>query len=175
MDGLLELRAVYDGEVPVITFPDGRELRAGTPAADQAVSEHVGRPVTLGREAEVSHFDEGPIHLVTTASLETLAAAHGRPVAPRRTRANLLVEWDGDGFPEHGWVGSRVAIGREVVLRVRGLMPRCVMVNASQGSLPTDARLLKSITDLSEGALGVVADVERAGKVAVGDVVTLSA
>lgn len=175
MDGLLELRAAYDGDVPVITFPDGRELRAGSSAADRAVSDHVGRPVTLAREEAVSHFDEGPVHLVTTASLETLARAHGRPVAPRRTRANLLLEWDGDGFPEHGWVGRRVAIGPDVVLRVRGLMPRCVMVNASQGSLPTDAGLLKTITCLSAGALGVVADVEQGGKVAVGDVVVLPA
>lgn len=173
MDGLLELTAAYDGEVPVIAFPDGRTVRAGTAAADRAMSEHVGRPVTLGREEQVSHFDEGPVHLVTTTSLRTLARAHGTPVDPRHTRANLLVEWDGDGFPEHGWPGRQVAIGPDVVLRVRDVMPRCVMVNAAQGDLPADGGLLRTITDVSDGALGVVADVEHGGVLQLGDRVRL--
>lgn len=171
MDGLLDLAAAYDGEDPVITFPDGRRVRAGTPEADQALSEQVGRPVTVAREEQVSHFDEGPLHVVTTASLRTLEAAHGAPVDPRRTRANLLLDWEGDGFPEHRWTGRRLALGPEVVLRVRDVMPRCVMVNAAQGDLGTDPGLLRSITDVSEGALGVVADVERVGRLSVGDAV----
>lgn len=173
MDGLLELRATLDGEVPVVAFPDGRRFRAGTPEVDRALSDHVGRLVTLGREEQVSHFDEGPVHLVTTASLRTLAQAHGGPVDPRHSRANLLVAWDGDGFPEHGWPGGRLAIGRDVVLRIRDVMPRCVMVNAAQGDLAADGGLLRTITDAAGGALGVVADVERAGLVRVGDQVSL--
>jgi hypothetical protein len=47
-------------------------------------------------------------------------------------------------------------------------MPRCVMVNAAHEGLAEDPRLLRSITDLSDGALGVVADVERGGSVRVG-------
>ena len=168
MDGLLELSAAFDGDTPVITFPDGRAVRADAPEMDRMLSEHVGRPVALAREDEVSHFDEGPLHLVTTASLRTLAAGHGADVDPRRTRANLVLEWEGDGFPEHDWVGRQLALGPEVVVRIRGVMPRCVMVNAAHGDLPADGGLLRSITDLSEGALGVVADVVRGGSVTVG-------
>jgi uncharacterized protein YcbX len=169
MDGLLALRATYDGnDAPLITLPDGRTVRAGSAEADRALSDHVGRPVVVAREEQVSHFDEGPLHLVTTASLGTLAAAHGQLVDPRRTRANLVVDWAGEGFPEHDWVGRRLALGPEVVLRIRGVMPRCVMVNAAQGDLPTDSRLLRRITELSEGALGVVADVEQGGTLTVG-------
>jgi uncharacterized protein YcbX len=174
MDGLLDLAAAYDrGDAPVVTFPDGRRLRAGSAAADEAVSDHVGRPVTLGREEQVSHFDEGPVHLVTTASLHTLARAHGCPVDVRHTRANLLVEWDDEGFPEHGWIGREVALGTEVVLRIRDVMPRCVMLNAAQGALPADDRLLRTVTGVSAGALGVVADVEHGGLLRVGDRVRL--
>jgi uncharacterized protein YcbX len=169
MDGLLELSATYDGDVPVLTFPDGRELRAGTAAVERALSAHVGRPVTLDREGPVSHFDEGPLHLVSTASLQTLARAHGRPVDPRRTRANLILEEPGEGFPEHDWVGRRLRIGPELVVMIRSVMPRCVMVNSAHGALTADDRLLRTITDLTEGALGVVADVERRGVVRVGD------
>lgn len=168
MDGLLALTARYDGDVPVIGFPDGRRFRGDDPAVHQALSAHVGRPVTLAREADVSHFDEGPVHLVTTASLETLSRAHGRPVDPRRTRANAVVEWPGDGFPELSWVGQRVCLGPDLVLRVRGVMPRCVMVNLAQGEVPADGSVLRSITDVSAGALGVVADVEQPGHVSVG-------
>lgn len=173
MDGLLDLAASYEDDVLVIAFPDGRRLRAGTPEADRAVSDHVGRPVTLAREESVSHFDEGPVHLVTTASLASLGAARGASVDVRHTRANLLVRWEADGFPEHDWVGRSVAVGSQVVLRVRDLMPRCVMVNAAQGETPFDRDLLRTITAVANGALGVVADVERGGLLRVGDVVRL--
>jgi uncharacterized protein YcbX len=181
MDGLLDLSARYDGDVPAVRFPDGTELRAGDPALDQALSDHVGRPVVLAREEQVSHLDDGPVHLVSTASLATTARAHGRPVDVRRTRANLLLDVDlaGDpdqepdmaagGFPEHAWTGRRLAVGDEVVLRVVALTPRCVMVNARQGDLPEDPDLLRTITDTSGGALGVLADVERGGWVRLGD------
>lgn len=173
MDGLLDLAASYDGGVPVITFPDGRVLRGPGPETDRALSEHVGRPVSLAREQTVSHLDEGPVHLVTTATLATLARVHGRPVDWRRTRANLLVALEGDGFPEHAWVGRQVGLGPEVVLRIRDVMPRCVMVNAAQDGLPVDPGLLKSVTDLTEGALGVVADVEQGGMVTEGTAVVV--
>ncbi len=172
LDGLLCLSAAYDGDVPVVAFPDGRRLRGDDPAVHQALTTHVGRPVTLAHEDGVPHFDEGPLHLVTTASLATLSRAHGRPVDARRTRANLVVEWPGEGFPELSWVGRRVRVG-PVVLRVRGVMPRCVMVNLAQAELPVDESLLRSITEASAGALGVVADVEEGGQVAVGDRVSL--
>lgn len=176
MDGLLELAATYPGDTPLITLPDGRVLPAGAPATDQALSAHVGRPVSLAREDEVSHFDEGPVHLVTTASLRTLAEAAGHDVDPRRTRANLLVDWQTDGHPEHGWVGRQVAVGRDVVLRVTAPMPRCVMVDLAQEELPADPGLLRLIGERTGNrALGVVADVVRTGEVALGDRVTLLA
>jgi uncharacterized protein len=173
MDGLLELVGTYDGDMPVVGFPDGRRLRADEAGVDEALSRHVGRPVSLAREDDVSHFDEGPLHLVTTTSLATLARARGGEVDWRHTRANLLVETIGHGFPEHAWVGRRLRVGPEVVLRVRGLMPRCVMVDAAQDGLPGDPGLLRVITEVAAGALGVWADVEDAGRLRVGDDVDL--
>lgn len=173
MDGLLQLSAGYDGDVPVVGFPDGRRVRGDDPGVHRALSEHVGRPVTLAHEGEVSHFDEGPLHLVTTASLLTLGRAHRRPVDPRRTRANVVVDWPGDGFPELSWVGRRVRLGT-VVVRVRDVMPRCVMVNLPQEDLPADGSLLRSVSEVSAGALGVVADVEQPGEVSLGDPVSLA-
>ena len=174
MDGLLELSARYDRDVPVITFPGGQVARGDDPAVHAALTDHVGRPVTLAREETVSHFDEGPLHLVTTASLGTVARAHGHPVDVRRTRANVVVGWAGEGFPELGWPGRRLLVGPEVVLRITGVMPRCVMVNSAQEELPVDGSLLRDLTEVSAGALGVVAEVEQGGSVAVGDEVRLT-
>jgi hypothetical protein len=49
------------------------------------------------------------------------------------------------------------------------------MVNSAQEELPVDGSLLRDITEVSAGALGVVADVEQGGSVAVGDEVRLTA
>jgi uncharacterized protein YcbX len=164
MDGLLELSARYDGGVPVIELPDGRALRGAD--AEAALSERVGRPVTLGREQDVSHFDEGPVHLLTTASI----AALGRAAEARRFRMNLLVDaGEARGLVEDGWIGRRVAVGDELVLSIRTGMTRCLMVDLPQAGLDARADLLRVIAELNDAKLGVVADVVREGTVRVGD------
>jgi len=173
MDGLLALSAEYDGDVPVVRFPDGRTISGDDPAVHAALSAHVGRPVSLAREEAVSHFDEGPVHLVTTSTLAWIEEAHRRPVDPRRLRPNLLVSTPGPGPVEDGWTGRRVRVGERLVLRIRGRMPRCVMVNLPQTGLDPDRDLLDRITRANQGALGVVADVLRPGPVSVGDPVTV--
>ncbi len=181
MDGLLQLRAAYDGEVPVVTFPDGRSLRGDDPEVHAALSAHVGRPVTLAREGAVPHVDEGPVHLVTTASLRAAAAA--APVDARRTRANLVLdthplddglltagapENEAGGFVEDDWVGRRLRMGTaEVALSAP--MPRCVMVGMAQDGLPDDRAVLRDLLRRHDGYLGLVADVLVPGGVRAGD------
>lgn len=182
MDGLLALSAEYDGDVPVVRFPDGRTLRGDDPAVHAALSAHVGRPVSLAREEAISHFDEGPLHLVTTATLARLQRDRGESVDPRRLRPNLVVATGAgaqraagreDGWVEDGWVGRRVRVGERLVLRIRDRMPRCVMVNLPQIGLGADRDLLAQITRANDGALGVVADVEQPGPMSLGDPVRL--
>jgi uncharacterized protein YcbX len=174
MDGLLELAAHYDGETPVVTLPDGRALRGDDPRLREALSEQVGRPVSLAREHDVSHFDEGPLHLVTTASLDRVTESHGARVDPRRLRPNLVIETDEVGYVEQSWVGRRLTVGDQVVLAVRAPMPRCVMVTLPQRDLPADGGLLGTVADDSDLCLGVVVDVVTPGPVAVGDDVALA-
>ena len=180
MDGLLALQARYDdvyaGAPPVVTFPDGRAIRGDDPSVHEALSGHVGRPVTLDREEQVSHFDEGPIHLVTTSSLATTAAAHGGPVDARRLRPNFVVDTGTvPGLPENDWAGRHLALGDDVVLEVLYAMPRCVMVDLATDELPADRGLLRTVTAVNAGDLGVVADVVSPGLVSAGDPVTLLA
>jgi len=175
MDGLLALRASYDGEVPVVAFPDGREVRGDDEAVHAALSAYVGRPVSLAREGDVPHHDDGPVHLVTTASLRWAERIHGRPVDPRRLRPNLLLELgpggegEHDGLPEQDWLGRRMSVGADVVLEVVDPMPRCVMVDLDQRGMPVEGGLLKDLTDHNDGCLGVLARVVRPGRLRVGD------
>jgi uncharacterized protein len=165
MDGLLQLTASYDRRLDlIIGFPDGRDIPATDPLVNEALSEHVGRPVQLRPEGTISHFDEGPLHLVTTASLAAMGDEQGAVVSAARLRSNLLVDvGPADGFVEDGWVGQTLAIGTELVIRVRERMPRCVMVDLPQQGLPAAPGLLDTIGRLNDACIGVVADVVRPG------------
>jgi uncharacterized protein len=175
MDGLLRLTATLDGEVPVVGFPDGRRLRADGRAATEAMSAYVGRPVSLGRERDVPHHDEGPVHLVTTSSLAAAGDALGGHVPAARMRPNLVLDTGPEAvLLEDAWVGRRLAVGAEAVLDVRGPMERCVMVGLGQVDLPAEPTLLGRLAALNDTCLGIVLDVVRGGTVAVGDQVRLA-
>src|SRR5882724_1272377 len=110
INGLLAFRAMYDGDLPAIVFPDGRCIRGSDPAIDTALSAALGLPVTLAREASISHLDAGPVHLVTTASLAWLQALLGKVrIDERRFRPNVLVSVPGESQIEQGWLGRRLS------------------------------------------------------------------
>jgi hypothetical protein len=74
MGGLFALRATYRDAVPIVTFPDRSELADEDPLLAERLSTLLGRPVTIAREAAISHFDAGAVHLLTTASLRAISA-----------------------------------------------------------------------------------------------------
>ena len=176
MHGLLDLSAEYGaGPVPLIIFPDGRRLSADDPRIHHALSGHVQRQVRLLPEGDVSHFDEGPLHLVTTASLTALSEAHGRPVSTARLRSNLLIDVPAlDGLVEDCWIGRALSIGADLVVRIREPMIRCVMLNLPQRGLPSDDGLLDCVATLNNVTFGVVADVLSPGIVHLDDPVALA-
>lgn len=97
---------------------------------NSALSEALDRPVTLAREAAISHLDAGPLHLLTTASLAWLRVLFPNArVDDRRFRPNILIDVPGAIQVERLWLGKALYIGEKVTLRVRDLAERCVMVN----------------------------------------------
>jgi uncharacterized protein YcbX len=168
VDGLLGFRARSAPGAPEIECPDGRRLPVDDPAASAAMSAVLGRPLQLRPESGTPHHDESPVHLITTAGLRAVAAALGEAVAAERFRANVVLDLPGTGFPEDGWTGRDLVLGPEVVLRLDGLMPRCVMVDLPQGDLPRHGRVLKSL-GVRDLAFGLTASVLRGGTVRVGD------
>ncbi len=169
IDGLLSFEAHYEQDIPVITFPNGRILRGDESNIHTALSEALGQPVTLAREEVISHLDDSPIHIVTTASLTWLQNALPNSVIDeKRLRANLIVDIEGDTPIEHTWIGQQLLVGDHVVLEITKLAERCVMTSSEQKDLPHDPRVFRHIAQHANLKLGVYA------KVIAGSVINLS-
>ena len=169
IDGLFEFSAVYEDGVPVITFPDGRRLRGDDATIHHALSAALGQPVTLAREAAISHLDAGPVHLLTTASLAWLGDRLPQTrLDERRFRPNVVIGAPGARLLEREWLGRTLALG-DVRLAVREPAERCVMVDFAQAELPEDPRVLRTIAQAAGSDFGVYADVLVLGRIGVGD------
>jgi uncharacterized protein YcbX len=168
--GLLLLRGRTTDDGVTITLPTHEEYRVGDPATDRVVSDFLGRPVTLARESDVDHFDDGPVSLLGAASVAALAAEVGADVDPRRFRANIVL----DGLPafaEDDLVGQRIGIG-DAVLEVVLPSARCVMIDMETADLPAQPRNLRTLGQLHDACLGVIARVVEPGRIRAGDELT---
>ncbi|MBV8859286.1 MAG: MOSC domain-containing protein [Acidobacteria bacterium] len=122
-----------------------------------------------------TYFDAFPVHLLTTASLDTLARyAPETAWDARRFRPNFLIETaDGiEGLVESGWGGRSLRVGG-LTLKCEMPAPRCSMTIQAQAELPKDPRVLRTIVKEAKQNFGMYANVESAGRVAVGDEVEL--
>jgi len=155
--------------------------RIETGVADETVSD-----ITMAVAAPPgTFFDLSVLHLVTDSTLQELARLQpGGTFDVRRYRPNILVESDGEGFVENGWVGRRVALGEEAEMQVALPTMRCIMTTLAIEDLPRDPSLLRTIathnrleiTGLGSWACaGVYGDAAGAGTVAVGDQVRVGA
>jgi len=172
MDGLFELAARSEEGVPVVRFPDGRELRGDDPRVHELLSRHLGISVTLGEESEVSHLDRGPLHILSSASLRWIQAALGDGAADHpRFRPNVVleVEGEGEGTIEQEWLGSELLLGDEVRLLLHQTTERCRMTGLAQAELPADGRVLKHLARFSAARFGVYGEVLVPGRVRRGD------
>lgn len=186
-----------------ITLPDGTVISFADPAADEALSAWLGRPVHLASpdaDTQVSYamtfdppddtaeayaipapagsfLDLAPIHLVATATLQACEAA--RPDLDwdvRRFRPNLLVDVDGPPFVEGTWLGRQLRIG-EVVLSIDAPTVRCAMpLRAQPGGIGREPGIFAALNELntvSPNHLGAYCGVVTPGTVRPGDPVTL--
>jgi hypothetical protein len=123
-----------------------------------------------------TYFDVFPFHLVTTASLATLASrASASSWDVRRFRPNVLVETPAGttGLVEAAWAGgTRIRVG-EVEISTEIPTARCVMVTLPQAELPHDPRVLRAVVREAEQCVGLYASITRSGRIAVGDPVEL--
>jgi uncharacterized protein YcbX len=121
-------------------------------------------------------FDVAVVHLLTTATLASLRSSHpkGRFELPR-FRPNIVVAMPegSEGFPENEWVGRTLRLGDEVRLAISEPCARCVMTTVSQGDLPKDPDILRTVVQRNAGNVGVLAAVIRGGTIRRGDAVVV--
>lgn len=116
---------------------------AGDPALDADLSARMGTEVRVLPEGEVSHFDDQPVSLVGTATLDHLARTRGVDADPRRFRANLVVETE-EPFVEESW--GRLAVDG-VELAVVGPVPRCRATTIAQDGVAPEPDMLRVLAD----------------------------
>lgn len=122
-----------------------------------------------------TYFDAFPIHILTTASLETMSKSNPAAVWDvRRFRPNFLIKTeDGiEGLIESGWAGRKLRLGN-VELSCEIPAARCGMTTHAQADLPKDPSVLRSIVRDADQNLGIYASVFTAGIVSAGDRVEL--
>ena len=171
IDGLFYLSASMINDEVSILFPDGGCSTGKSDDIDLKLSETLGRGVSLKREAGVTHFDDSPIHILTTGALSRL-----RQILPdseidaRRFRANIILDCD---LSDDELIGKVLTIG-EVELKVTHKTDRCRMVTIEQGSAQQDKlqnrpEILRAISKHHDLYFGIYARVIRAGRIGVSD------
>lgn len=161
------------------TSPDGRvEVRrngsswfAGDDDLDAELTRAFGDPVRVLAEADTPYFDDGPVSLVGTASLEWCRRELGVDADPRRTRTNLVLETT-EPFEEESWAGRTLVIG-SVELAVDRRLERCRMVDLAQDGVASTTPMLKALGQSRDVCLAMLTDVATPGHLGVGDVVTV--
>ena len=193
---LLQASAYLSSDGVAVRVPGGSELGPGA-ELDERLSEWRGRPSRLVsfdefgvatfesqndfEDDDSSHHswtgpegsftDSRPVHLLGTGELG--AAASERPDLQwdvRRFRPNILIEdRHGDGSLTALAPGTIVELG-QARLRVDKPCQRCVMPTRPQpGGLERQLDVLRHLHAVRGNDLGLLATVERAGTIGVGD------
>jgi uncharacterized protein YcbX len=189
-----------DGMRLRLTMPDGRvieaEVRLGEPISTAiygrtAVSHVVEGPWAgslsdlLGRTVRLARVDRpggtrthNPASIVTDGALGRLGDQLGVGMVDGR-RFRMLIELaNGEEHEEDRWIGHRIAIG-EAILLVTKPDARCAMTTHDPDTGARDLDTLRAIREyrgLRERKhldFGVLAEVERSGRIRLGDAVVL--
>ncbi|WP_441245550.1 MOSC domain-containing protein [Kitasatospora sp. McL0602] len=176
MDGLLRLgsRLGHRIDAPVLLDP------LGSPVADPTsfLRAYLGRDdVELAREDAVSHFDQLPVSVLTTATLDWVR--HTVPTAvvdERRFRPNILLRTPPGTppFVEDTWFGHQARVRGGLQLAFVRASERCVMTGVAQPGLPHAPEILKAIAQHHDNRLDALAEVTHPGPLRVGDTLSLT-
>lgn len=169
-------RAIFDetwaGDLKDGAPPPGEQ----TPRGDEDIVDGGG---SYGVDGGL--FNYGAVHLLTTGAVRALAeSSPDSRFDPHRFRPNIVIDTPQTGFLETAWQGRRLQVG-EVAFEMEFTVPRCVMTTLSQGDLPSDPGVLRTITKLNRvelighmyPCLGIYGKPAAPGTLRVGDPVIL--
>jgi uncharacterized protein len=167
-------------EPPLVIDADGTEYPVHDGSADRFFQREWENPhLTVTRETDVDHFDDGPVSLIGTASLLWVEEQlPGVVTDVRRFRSNLVVRTT-EPFEEEAWLGHTVRLGTghdAVELRFTDRQQRCVMAACEQDDLPEAPGMLKMLAQRPDQPLrlAIVGTATRPGVVRRGDTVSIA-
>jgi uncharacterized protein len=177
-DGTVE-RAVVTLGAPVVTDFYGRPVRGRLVEGpwSRPLSEYAGRPLRLVKTDEPGagvDRGNGSVTMLSDASLEELARRADRDGVDGR-RFRMLIGLAGCApHEEDEWLGRTVRVG-DALVRLHEQVARCAITTQSPETGLRDfdtLRAIKAYRGLREGEaidFGVYGEVERPGRVRVGD------
>lgn len=176
MDGLLRLgsRLGQRLDAPELLDPLGSPVED----PDAFLRAYLERDdVALAREDGVSHFDQLPVSVLTTATLDWVREVlPGTAVDERRFRPNVLLRTPAGTppFVEDTWFGREGRVRGGVRLAFVRASERCAMSGVAQPGLPHAPEILKAVVREHDGRLDALAAVARPGRLRVGDTLLLA-
>lgn len=174
---LSALRPASDRAYYRLPRPSAADMRAQFAVeADEPLPDFsmisMAKLMELGRYATPpgTHYDLGALHIVTSATLDTLRAkAPGSSFDARRFRPNVVIASIGsEGLVECEWEGAALRAGTAAA-HIDFPTVRCSMTIRAQPGIPGDPHILKTIVAEAERCVGVYASVTAPGRVQVGD------
>ncbi|MDH6111114.1 uncharacterized protein YcbX [Kitasatospora sp. MAP12-15] len=171
MDGLLRLGSRLGHHLggPELLDPLGR------PVADPTafLRAYLQREdVELAREDEISHFDQLPVSVLSTATLDWVReAVPGALVDERRFRPNIVLRTPPGTppFVEDAWFGREAEFTSGARLAFVRASERCAMTGMAQPGLPHAPEILRVIARAHDNRLDALATVAAPGALRVGD------
>jgi len=162
-----------------IRFPDGASVVSDDADVDRVLSDRLGRAVELkGRDGVKAdrRYRMASCHLITSATLRRLHQSHPEgDFAPERFRPNMVLDCGAEvGFIEQPWVGRAITASSGAVLEGSDNCKRCALTTRAQGDLPSDPKILHTVMLENNTNAGIYARVLTAGRVAIGDTVSVS-
>jgi len=176
-DATGELEARLEGKAPLrarLTEETGREALAAW--LTEALGEDIAgalKVLPAPRDYRFMDAPEGFVSIVNLASVRDLSEKIGRPVDPRRFRANLYVEnWP--AWIETDASGGAIALGGAEATVIKPIV-RCVATHVDPDSGEKDIEIVRSLFEsYGHRYCGIYVKIARGGRVSVGDEVALA-
>ena len=171
IDGLFSLSAARNEAGVSISFSDGTTLTDKDATINDKLSEVLGHEVKLTLESEIPHFDNAPVHILTSHCLSTLhKELPGNKLDECRFRPNIVLN---TSLTDDELIGNLIEVG-DVILHLTKPTKRCRMITLAQPGLDLRPDLLNVISQKFGLHFGVYASVVSPGTLSIGDKVEVS-
>ena len=159
-----------------VLTPEGEEMPVFGDALAADVARRFGKPVQM-MQLDHGMFDEASISVITSDTVREVCGLAGVNADVRRFRPNILVRSSrAVPFEEDEWVGGVLTFGDSddaPAVSVTMHDARCAMVCIDPDDGTRAPEVMKAVVRANGNNAGIYATVTRAGRLAVGQSVTL--